>query len=112
MIEGLFWIFISFFAALGILDVFKWIQSFVCRRETHPNILLIPVGDDTDTGAECRIHTAVAESDAVFPNIYVVDVGMQEKNKEICNRLCNLYNLQIITPENLSEMLLKTRLDI
>ena len=105
MIEGLFWIFISFFAALGILEFFKMLQSFICREETRCNILLVPVGDDSDVGAECRIHTAVADfADAIsrHGSMYIVDMGMGEKNRAICSRLCDLYSLQTISLDDLS----------
>lgn len=105
MIEGLFWIFISFFAALGILEFFKMLQSFICREETRCNILLVPVGDDSDVDAECRIHTAVADfADAIsrHGSMYIVDMGMGEKNRAICSRLCDLYSLQTISLDDLS----------
>ncbi len=108
MAEGIFWIFISFFAVLGILELFKMIQNLVCREETAYNILLVPVGDDTDNGAECRIHTAVADfSDTLSRQgrIMIVDVGMGEKNKDICDRLCDLYSLKTVTPDNLPMMI-------
>ena len=100
MTEGLFWIFIAFFAALGVLEFFKMLQSFICKQETRYNMLLIPVGDDSDVEAECRIHTAVADfSDAISRQgtMYIVDMGMGEKNRAICSRLCDLYSLETIS---------------
>ena len=103
--EGLFWIFISFFAVLGLLDLFKMLEAFICRKEIRNNMLLIPVGDDSDSDAECRIHTAMAGfSDTLSPQgrVFIVDVGMGEKNRDLCRRLCSLYGLETVTPDELS----------
>ncbi len=107
MAEGIFWIFISFFAVIGLLEFFRMIQCFVCRRETQTNLLLIPVGDDTDVGVECRIHTAVSENLTAEEQMLVVDVGMGEKNRDICTRLCELYGIQTATLDELTEKVKK-----
>ncbi len=103
MAEGIFWIFISFFAVIGLLEFFRMIQTLICRRETKNNLLLIPVGDDSDVGVECRIHTAVSENVTAEEQILVLDMGMGEKNREICAKLCDFYGIQISTPDNLLE---------
>ena len=105
MAEGIFWIFISFFAVLGLLDLFKMLEELICRKEIGNNILLIPVGDDSDLCTECRIHTAMAGfSDTLSPQgiVFIVDVGMGEKNRDLCRRLCSLYGLETVTPDELS----------
>lgn len=101
MAEGIFWIFISFFAVIGVLEIFRIIQAYICRKETRGNILLIPIGDGSDVGVECRIHTAVFESLETEEQMVVVDMGMNEKNREICDRLCDFYGIQLSTPNNL-----------
>ena len=106
MAEGIFWIFISFFAVLGILELFKMLEAFVCRKEAQKNMLLIPVGDDSDSDTECRIHTAVAEfSDTLSlqGKVFIVDVGMGDNNRDVCSRLCDLYGLETVTPDELGE---------
>ena len=104
MAEGIFWIFISFFAVIGLLELFRMVQALACRRETQNNILLIPIGDDPDVGVECRIHTTASENVTTGEQMLVVDMGMGEKNKEICTRLCDFYGIQISTPDKLLEM--------
>ena len=84
------------------------LETFICRKETQNNMLLIPVGDDSDSGAECRIHTAVAEFSNTLSlqgRVFIVDVGMGEKNRNVCDRLCDLYGLQTVTPDNLEKMI-------
>lgn len=103
MAEGIFWIFISFFTTIGLLEFFKMIQALVCNRETNKNLLLIPVGDDSDTGVECRIHTAVSGDITVEEQMLVVDIGMGDKNKEICSRLCEFYGIQTVELGELTE---------
>ena len=103
MVEGLFWIFISFFAVVGLLEFFRMIQDFVCRREIKKNLLIIPVGDDSDIGVECRIHSAVSENASAQAQMLLLDMGMGEKNRDICNRLCELYGIQTVTLGELSE---------
>ena len=103
MTEGLFWIFISFFAVIGLLEFFRRIQAFVCRRETKNNLLIIPVGDDSDIGVECRIYTAVSENVTAEEQMLVLDLGMGDKNRDICNRLCELYGIQTATLDELTE---------
>ncbi len=107
MAEGLFWIFISFFAVLGVLELFKMLEAFICRKETKNNMLLIPVGDDSDLGAECRIHTVMAgfsDTLSLQGRVFIVDVGMGEKNRDVCRRLCNLYGLETVKPDELSSV--------
>ncbi len=103
MAEGIFWIFISFFAVIGLLEFFRMIQTLICRREIKKNLLLIPVDDDLDVGVECRIHTAVSENVTAEEQMLVLDMGMDENNREICNRLCELYGIQTATLDELTE---------
>lgn len=107
MAEGMFWIFISFFAVIGLLEIFRIIQAHVCRNETGRNILLVPIANDSDVGAECRIHTAVFERLETEEEILVVDMGMDEKNREICSCLCKQYGIGISTAEDLVETIKK-----
>lgn len=103
MIEGLFWIFISFFAVIGLLEFFRMIQAFVCRHESKNNLLLIPVGNDSDIEVECRIHSAISENSIAEEQVLLLDMGMGDKNRDICNRLCELYGIQIATLDELTE---------
>lgn len=95
MVEYILVIFIVITSIVGLTEILRNIeQKIYCNRKNLKNILIIPISNHCET-IECTLREKITKekwTNEDYNNIILLDIGMTEECKQICECICNDYS--------------------
>ena len=102
MLEVLFWIFVSFFSAVGVVQTIYFLKSLNFKSNFSPPVVLIL--QDNAACAETQVRYILSQL-RIQSRVILVDMGVCEEDKKILQRIEQNFPISIVSKTEIQKIL-------
>lgn len=102
MVEVLFWIFVSFFSAVGVVQTIEFIKRLGFKSDFLSPVVLIL--QDNAACAEAQVRYILSQL-RIQSRVILVDMGVDEEGKKIFERIEQTFPISIVAKTEIEKIL-------
>ncbi len=103
MTEVIFWILVSFFSAVGVVETINYLKRLCFEEKISPPIVLILQKDDAPC-AETQVRYILSQL-KLNSRVLIVDMGLNDEGKTVLNRIKNELPVTLVSKNEIEKVL-------
>ncbi len=103
MADVIFWILVSFFSAIGVVEIVNYLKRLCFKDKISPPIVLIPQKDDA-LCAEMQVRYILSQL-TIDSKVVLVDTGLNEEGRSVVNRIKNVLPVTLVSQDEVEKIL-------